>query len=51
LGRLDGVIDYLIYLVEHGFLTGDTAKSALRAATILREAIRREEPLWGVEVS
>ena len=42
LGRLDGVADYLTYIVERGLLSGATARAALWAAEILREALREE---------
>jgi hypothetical protein len=50
LGRLDGVIDYLIFLVERQAVRGESAEAVLRAAELLREAILHEEPLWGQEV-
>ena len=50
LGRLDGVADYLTYLVERQLLSNETARAALQAAAILREALREEARRADAEV-
>jgi len=51
LGRLDGVIDYLTFLVEKGFVSGDSAERVRLAATVLREALREEARKAGEDPS